>query len=70
LDGDLGRTVRRLLGTLVLVAILFFVVFRVTWGFHVVWDLMMWRAHELLDSLTRGFETWLNHELRPVHVNR
>jgi hypothetical protein len=69
LDGDLGRTVRRLLGNFVLVAILLVVVFHVTWGFHAVWDLMMWRAHELLDPLTRAFETWMN-QLRPVHGSR
>jgi hypothetical protein len=38
-----GKDSGRLLGTLFLVAILLIAVFHVTWGFHVVWDLMMWR---------------------------
>ncbi len=53
----MGRKVRRILGALFLVALIF-------GGYHLVWDLMMWRAHELLDPLTRGFVQWMPH----VHI--
>ena len=57
LNGEMGRKVRRILGALFLVALIF-------GGYHLVWDLMMWRAHELLDPLTRGFVQWMPH----VHI--
>jgi len=67
LDGDMGRKVRRVLGALILVA-LTFGAFHVTWGFHLVWGLVMWRAHELVDPLARSFVHWMTHSLPPVHI--
>lgn len=68
LDGDMGRNVRRVLGAVILV-VLVFGAFHVTWGFHVVWGLMMWRTHEQFDPLIRNFGAWMIHPLRTVPLH-